>query len=175
MPRKTQILAALATSSEGSEASNRGISRKIGSKALRRVEARIVISKRQLQDYDISGRSPDRTLDEGCGNCLPAPVHPSQHALEQYHRVEAPLSRYLAPQQPPRQDGQYCTARSEGVAKSLATPTEPNYMLPAFRGRNALARFGRCEQAPSATRVVPGIPPSRGKIALHAAFPARFV
>ena len=50
----------------------------------------------------------------------------------------------------------------------------PNYMLPAFRGRNALARFGRCEQAPSATRVVVGIPPSRGKIGLHAASPACF-
>ena len=50
----------------------------------------------------------------------------------------------------------------------------PNYMLPAFRGRNALARFGRCEQAPSATRVVVGIPPSRGKIGLHAAPPGVF-
>ena len=111
--------------SEGSEAPNRDTSRKVSSKALQSVEAHIVISKQRLQDYNTSDRFPDRTWDEGCGGSLPAPVLPSQYAQEHYYRVTVPPSRYLAPQLLPQQDGQYCSARSGGIAGSLKTLIKP--------------------------------------------------
>ena len=111
--------------SEGSEASNRDTSRKVSSKALQSVEAHIVTPKGRLQDYNTSNRFPDRTWDEGCGGFLPAPVLPSQHAQEQYYRAKGPSGRYLAPQLQPQQDGQYCSARSEGIEGSFEIPTGP--------------------------------------------------
>ena len=85
-----QILATLAVSSEGSEASNRDTSCEASSKALQIVEAHNVILKQGLQGYNTSGCFPNQTLDEGFGGSLPAPVLPSQHTQEQYHCVEAP-------------------------------------------------------------------------------------